>query len=53
MILVNMTWFDIARTQKWKQVVKAATAPVPHTDLPRDTTIEYISPASYKFYTEI
>lgn len=26
-----MTWFDIARTQKWKQVVKAATAPVPHT----------------------
>lgn len=53
MILVNMTWFHIVKTQKWKQVVKAATTSVSHTDLPRDTTFEYISPASYKLYTKV
>lgn len=51
MILVNTTLFHITRTEI--EVVKAATASVPHTDLPRHTTTEYISPASYKLYTEI
>lgn len=52
MIRVNTTWFHIATTRKRKHVVKATTASVSRTDLPRDTAIEYIPPASYKFYTE-